>query len=276
LKMSKITPSIKGVKVLNPLNEELSSLTTSLSYNLLSIISWNLNRKQKDLRIFELGKVFWSREKDKPEERLQLEISLCGRKTPIFWGEKEKRVDFYDLKGILEDLFYELKIEELTILPKIFTLFSEKCSFELKSKGIVLGYSGKISDEILKLFDLEQEIFLAEIDFQTLSEVIPPPRFYTPLPRFPRVERDISLVVEEGILSEALKKDIQEFGGEMVEKVSLFDLYKGSQVPAGKKSLAFTIWYRSEDKTLTEEEVGKVHKKIIEGLKERYGAELRE
>ena len=276
LKMSKITPSIKGVKVLNPLNEELSSLTTSLSYNLLSIISWNLNRKEKDLRIFELGKVFWSREKDKPEERLQLEISLCGRKTPIFWGEKEKRVDFYDLKGILEDLFYELKIEELTILPKIFTLFSEKCSFELKSKGIVLGYSGKISDEILKLFDLEQEIFLAEIDFQTLSEVIPPPRFYTPLPRFPRVERDISLVVEEGILSEALKKDIQEFGGEMVEKVSLFDLYKGSQVPAGKKSLAFTIWYRSEDKTLTEEEVGKVHKKIIEGLKERYGAELRE
>ncbi|HEX9912072.1 MAG TPA: phenylalanine--tRNA ligase subunit beta, partial [candidate division Zixibacteria bacterium] len=275
-KMSRLTPSITGVRILNPLNEELSSLTTSLSYNLLSIISWNLNRKEKDLRIFELGKVFWSRGKEKPDERLQLEIALCGRKDPIFWGEKEKRVDFYDLKGIIEDLIDDLRIEEYDILPEDLNLFSKKISFELRSQGKVWCCLGKISDEILKLFDLDQEIFLAEIDFQTLYEVIPPPRFYTPLPRFPRVERDISLVVDEGILSKDLVTEIQKSGGEMVEKVHLFDLYKGSQVPAGKKSLAFTIWYRSEEKTLTEEEVGKVHKKITEGLKERYGAELRE
>lgn len=276
VKMNKIDPSKKGVRILNPLNEELSSLTTSLSYNLLSIISWNLNRKEKDLRIFELGKVFYSKEKNSSEERLKLEMAFCGRKDPIFWGEKEKRVDFYDLKGIIEDLIDDLRIEEYDILPEDLNLFSEKISFELRSQGKVWGCLGKISDEILKLFDLDQEIFLAEIDFQTLSEVIPPPRFYTPLPRFPGIERDISLVVEKGILSEVLRKAIHEFGGEMVENVSLFDLYKGSQVPAGKRSLAFTIWYRSEEKTLTEEEVGKVHKKIIEGLKERYGAELRE
>jgi phenylalanyl-tRNA synthetase beta chain len=276
VKMGKINPYVKGISVLNPLNDELSLLTTSLSYNLLSVISWNLNRKEKDLRIFELGKVFWSGEKEKPDEKLHLTIALCGRKTPVFWGEKEKRVDFYDLKGILEDLFHELNIEEVAILPDRFTLFSENSSFVLKSSGMVLGYTGKISDGILKLFDLGQEIYLAEIDFQTLSEVIPPPGFYIPPPKFPRVERDISLIVDEGILSKDLETEIRRSGGEMVEKVQLFDLYKGSQVPAGKRSLAFTIWYRSSEKTLTEEEVGKVHKKILEGLRERYGAELRE
>ena len=276
VKMSRISPSRKGIKILNPLNEELSLLTTSLSYNLLSVISWNLNRKENDLRIFELGKVYWSKDENLPEERLQLEIALCGRKTPIFWGEKEKKVDFYDLKGILGELLCELRVEEFTFLPKSSNLFLEEISFELQSQGKVLGSLGKISDEILKLFDIEQEIFLAEIDFQTLSEIIPPPSFYAVLPRFPRVERDISLVVEKGILSKDLEKAIQEFGGELVEKVYLFDLYRGAQVPAGKKSLAYTIWYRSGERTLTEEEVEKVHKKIVEGLKTSFGAELRQ
>lgn len=276
VKMNKINPSRKGVKILNPLNEELSILTTSLSYNLLSIISRNLNRKETDLRLFELAKVFWSSDGNSPEERLNLEIALCGRDAPIFWGEKEKKVDFYDLKGVLEDLLSELRIEEFTFLAKSSNLFSEGISFELQSQGKPIGSLGKISDEILKIFDIEEEVFLAEIDFQILSEIILPPGFYTALPRFPRVERDISLVVGEDILSKDLEKAIQKYGGEMLERVQLFDLYRGKQVPAGKKSLAYTIWYRSEERTLTEEEVEKVHQKIVEGLKSNFGAELRQ
>jgi phenylalanyl-tRNA synthetase beta chain len=276
VKMSRINPSKEAVRILNPLNEELSVLTTSLSYNLLLILSWNLNRKEKDLRIFELAKVFWSTEKKQSEERLKLEIALCGRKNPIFWGDKEKPVDFYDLKGVLEDLLRGLRIERFNFSPKVSNLFSEGMSFELHGQERVLGSLGKVSKEMLKLFDLEQEVFLAELDFQTLSELIPPARFYTPLPKFPRVERDISMLVDEAILSSELEKTIRESGGKLVEKVYLFDLYRGAQVPKGKKSLAYAIWYRSEEKTLTDQEVEIVHKKIIEGLKTGFGAELRE
>jgi phenylalanyl-tRNA synthetase beta chain len=275
VKMSKINPLRKGVRVLNPLNEELSTLTTSLSYNLLSVIYHNLNRKEKDLRFFELSKVFWAKDGDSPEEKLQLEIALCGEKAPTFWDEKEQKTDFYDLKGILEDLLSELKIQDYTLLHKESNLFSEEISFEAQSQGKSLGWLGKLSFEILKLFDIEEEIFLAEIDFQNLSESIPPLKFYTPLPRFPRVERDISLVVEERILAGDLGRKIIELGGKLIEKIQLFDLYKGPQVPEGKKSLAYAIWYRSEERTLTDEEVEKVHRKIVEGLKASFGAELR-
>ena len=275
VKMSRVSPSKKGVRVLNPLNEELSVLTTSLCYNLLSIISHNLNRKEKDLRLFELSKVFWAKEENSPGEKLQLEIALCGKKAPVFWGEKENKVNFYDLKGILENLLAELKIQDYTLLPEESNLFSGEISFELQAKGKVIGILGKVSDEILKLFDIQEEIFLAEIDFQNLSEEIPPLEFYTPLPRFPKVERDISLVVEEGILAGDLEKKIRESGGKLIERIQLFDLYKGPQVPDGKKSLAYAIWYRSEERTLTDEEVEKTHRKIVEGLKASFGAELR-
>lgn len=276
VKMSRVNPSKESIRVLNPLNEELSVLTTSLSYNLFSIISWNLNRKEKDLRIFELGKVFWSTEKNQPVERFKLEIALCGRKTPAFWGEKEKQTDFYDLKGILEDLLYELKIEGINFSPKVSNLFTEGMSFELQSQDKALGSLGKVNEEILKLFEIEQEVFLVELDFQALSELIPPPGFYAPLPKFPRVERDISMLVDEKVLCADLEKTIIETGGKIVEKVYLFDLYRGSQVPKGKKSLAYAIWYRSEEKTLTDKEVEEVHRRIIKGLKTGFGAELRE
>lgn len=276
VKMSQINPSKEAVRILNPLNEELSVLTTSLSYNLLSIISWNLNRKERDLRISELGKVFWSTKENQPEERLKLEIVLCGRKAPVFWGEKEKQTDFYDLKGILEDLLCELKIEGFNFSPKVSNLFTGGMSFDLQGNDKTLGSLGRVSEEVLKLFEIEQEVFLAELDFQALSKLIPPAGFYAPLPKFPRVERDISMLVDEKALSADLEKTIIETGGKIVEKVYLFDLYRGAQVPEGKKSLAYAIWYRSEEKTLTDEEVEKVHKRIIEGLKTGFGAELRE
>ncbi len=275
MKMSRVNPSKKRIRVLNPLNEELSVLTTSLCYNLLSIISHNLNRKEKDLRLFELSKVFWSKEENSPGEKLQLEIALCGKQAPVFWGEKEKKVNFYDLKGILEDLLAELKIRDYTFLPAESNLFSEEKSFELQVRGRAIGILGKVSDEILKLFDIEEEIFLAEIDSQNLPEEIPQLEFYTPLPKFPMVERDISLVVEEKILAGDLEKKIRELGGKLIEKIYLFDLYKGPQVPKGKKSLAYAIRYRSEEKTLKDEEVEKVHRKIVQGLKTSFGAELR-
>ncbi|MDH4223384.1 MAG: phenylalanine--tRNA ligase subunit beta, partial [candidate division Zixibacteria bacterium] len=276
LRMSKINSQTNAVRILNPLNEEHSVLTTSLYYNLLSVISWNLNRKENDLRLFELGKVYREKDEKTTEEKFQLVIGLCGRKTPVFWGEKVKKVDYYDLKGIVEDLFNELKIKEYDSFLKDMEVFTEGVSAELKVKGKPLGYLGKVSEKTLKIFDIDEEVFLCGIDFQTLYEHIPPTSFYTALPRFPRVERDISLIVEEGVLSKDIEKKILEIGSELVEKVYLFDFYKGSQIPAGKKSLAYTIWYHSEEKTLTEEEVESVHKKILGELKTGFGAEQRQ
>jgi phenylalanyl-tRNA synthetase beta chain len=270
----KLCPALLNVQLQNPLSEEMSVLTTSLSHNLLSVINWNKNRKEEDLRIFELDKVFIAKENEIPQERLHLGLALSGKKDPIHWGMEKREVDFYDIKGVLESLVDDLYLS-FRLYRKDNALLKADCSFEIEMDGESVGTSGEVREEILELFEIKDKVFIAEMNFEKLLLCIPKAKPFLPLPKFPPVDRDIAVVVDEDILSERISEKIKMVGGDLIKELILFDVYRGKQIPPEKKSLAYSIRYRSKEKTLTDEEVEKIHQKVISGLEEGFKASLR-
>jgi phenylalanyl-tRNA synthetase beta chain len=273
--LNKLCPDFLSVKLKNPLSEEMSVLTTSLAYGLLSVTGWNKNRKEENLRIFELGKVYLAKENETPLERLHLGLALSGRKDPIHWGIEESKVDLYDLKGVLESLVNDLCLLSFRLNPRENALFKSDRSFEIRMGGEGVGILGEVREEILELFEIKDKVFAAELDFEKLLVCIPNKKSFSPLPKFPPVDRDIAIVVDENILSEKIRDKIKMVGGDLIEELTLFDVYRGTQIPPKKKSLAYSIRYRSKDKTLTDEEVEKTHRKVISELEESFKASLR-
>jgi phenylalanyl-tRNA synthetase beta chain len=272
--LKKLCPHLSNIELQNPLSEDMSALTTTLAYNLLSVAGWNKNRKEKDLKIFELGKVYLSRKDQNPQERWHLALAISGKREPIHWGAKGGEVDLYDLKGVLESLSDDLGLPFRLESQKNQLLKSDS-SFEIQIGGEKVGMLGEVAEGILELFEIKDKVFIAELDFEKLLISIPKKKMFSPLPKFPPVDRDIAIVVDEDILSEKIKDQIKMLGGDLIEELILFDVYRGTQIPAGKKSLAYSIRYRSREKTLTDEEVEKNHQKVILGLKENFNATLR-
>jgi phenylalanyl-tRNA synthetase beta chain len=271
----KVNPDVPWIEIRNPLSRDLSVLSTSLLYNLLTVVSHNKNRLEREVRIFELGKVVSDGGGQVPEERLQLGIALTGNREPRHWEIKETEVDFFDLKGVLEGLFEHLSLT-FELNPAKAHFLSDQRSFKVEVEGEEMGSLGEISEEILELFDIKDKVFWMELDFEKIAAQVPRDRQLASLPKFPPADRDLAVVVEESLLSEKIKDKIKQLGGELVENITLFDVYRGKQIPAGKKSLAYSICYRSQEKTLTDEEVDEVHRKVISELEKTFGATLRE
>jgi len=272
----KIRPELNSLKLHNPLSEELSVLRNSLIYNLLKVIEWNKKRKESQIRIFELGQVFKPQNQDMPKQEYRLGLALSGIREAVRWDETEKEVDFYDLKGVVESLLEGFSISELKMVPHEGSVFSKNYGFKLKVKDSNLGILGQISPEILEDFDLKDRVFLCELDFEKVVNLICERKWFSPLPKFPPVERDIAVVVGEEILIQDIEEKIKEAGGDLIEKLVLFDLYRGGQIAPGRKSLAYSIRYRRKDRTLTDQEVEKVHQSIISRLSNSFDAKLRD
>lgn len=272
--LNKLNPDVPAVTIRNPLSRDLSVLSTTLAYNLLSVVNQNKNHLEKNLRIFELGKVFITAGEELPEERLHLGIAMSGSREPRYWDTKEAEVDPYDLKGILEGLFDCLS-SSLELIPGRDILFEPDNCFHIKMEGEVIGLIGGVSKAILELFEIKDKVLWAEIDLEKVFSRVPRRKEFSALPKFPPVDRDIAVVVDDKLLSRKIADKIREAGGNMVEEVALFDVFSGQQIPAGKKSLAYAIRYRSPEKTLTDEEVDEIHQKVISELEKSYGAILR-
>ncbi|MCK4404142.1 MAG: phenylalanine--tRNA ligase subunit beta [candidate division Zixibacteria bacterium] len=272
--LAKLNPDILPVSIRNPLSQDLSVLSTTLAYNLLWVVSRNKNRLEKNLRIFELGKVFSAKGDRLPDERLHLGIAISGNREPRHWETEETETDLFDLKGILEGLFEHLLLSfELNPGGNAF-LQADRC-FHVQIGGEKIGLLGEVTEEILDAFEIKDKVFWAELDFEKLSTRVPRKKQFSSLPKFPPVDRDIAVVVDTMLLSKMIRDKIKEVGGGIVEEVTLFDVYKGKQVPAGKKSLAYFVRYRSQEKTLTDEEVDEIHRKVISELERSFDATLR-
>ncbi len=279
-KLAKLSPDVSQVSIRNPLSQDLSVLSTTLAYNLLSVVSRNKNRLEKNLRIFELGKVFFARgnpqdPRDRlPEEKLHLGIAISGEREPRHWETEETETDLFDLKGMLEGLFEHLLLS-FELNPGRNAFLKEDRCFHIQMGDEKIGLLGEVCEEILDAFEIKEKVFWAELDFEKLCSRVPRRKKFSSMPKFPPVDRDIAVVVDETILSKVIGDKIKEVGGSLVEEVTLFDVYEGKQVPAGMKSLAYSIRYRSQKRTLTEEEVDEIHRKVISELERSFDATLR-
>jgi phenylalanyl-tRNA synthetase beta chain len=270
----KLRPNQAQVSIQNPLSQELSVLSSTLAYGLLSVVSRNKNRLEKNVRIFELAKVFQPAEGKLPEERLHVAIAMSGERWPRHWEWEEAEVDLYDLKGTLEELFSSLKLC-FEMKPEEDALFVQQRSFAVLMPEGKVGMAGEVSEEVRKVFGIKDRVFLAELDFQEMEAKVPGETRFSPLPKFPPVDRDMALVADERLTSDVIKTKIEAVGAGLIEEVTLFDVYHGKQVPPGKKSLAYSIRYRARERTLTDEEVDDIHRKIVSELEGDMGITLR-
>jgi phenylalanyl-tRNA synthetase beta chain len=274
-KALKLDMEDRFVRLLNPLSRDMAAFRSDLFFNALQVVNRNLNYRQKDIKLFEIGSVAYKNGDGSHTETTHLGIVVCGRPDVRNWAISPANYDFFDLKGIVEDFCQGMNLAHFEFRQKDWKHFKPDGSFDLYIEGEALGRAGVVSDNALSMYDLELPVYYLEVELEKLHRHYSEEVNYHPLPRYPSTWRDIAVVVDEGVLSADLVNAIEETGGEILTKVELFDVYRGKQVEKGKKSLAFNLEFRSLEKTLTDEEVDPVFVRIIEKLKDKFTATLR-
>lgn len=267
-------PLRQVVAIRNPLTAEQGAMRTFLLPSLVENLRWNQNRSTRDVRIFEISRVFTATDEALPEERLHLACLLSGRRHDPHWLRKPPEMTFFDIKGAVEELLGSLNVAGVSWRAGAIPFLHPGMTACLSVDGADAGYIGALHPDVVEAMEVQGPVFVAEVDVARIIAGITPRR-YRSLPRFPAVERDMALLVDAGVTSDEVLAIIKETGGELMEDASLFDLYQGAPVPEGKKSMAFSIRYRSLEKTLSEAEIKGIHSSIVERVNQALGAELR-
>jgi phenylalanyl-tRNA synthetase beta chain len=273
------SPLRSYVKLLNPLTSDQSVMRTSLLPGLLGAVKTNISHGERDLKLFEWGKLFVQRDQEElPEERHCLCAVITGLANPKEWYREERPVDFYDIKGSLEALLKALGLREYQFrLGKTPSWYEQSASCVMDVAGARVGNLGQLSQGVLSKFDLDAEaVYLFELDGTLFLEKITGKKHFESLARYPAVLRDISLVVNRRVDSGTVQGIIRRVGGELVESVTLFDVYEGGKMEPSEKALAFRICYRSKERTLDGKEVNRLHETIVGQIGVETGGRLRE
>ena len=271
--MSKLSDGKPLLKILNPIAEDLAVLQSSLLYSLLKSVSHNISRRNINLQLFEIGKAFHPG--NPPDEREQVGLILTGR-TDDNWYSKSMEFSYYHLKGAIDGLIDSCRIAPMTLIPAEQFVYLKGCSFEIKIDNDLIGYAGQINIELAKALDIKQAVHAAVLDFDKLLAKRRPDMSFKPVPRYPAAPRDLAVVIDETINAGQIEEEIKKVGGDLLEEVKIFDLYRGKQVGEGKKSIAFALQYRSSERSLESKEIIATHNKIAAHLKKHFNAEIRE
>jgi phenylalanyl-tRNA synthetase beta chain len=265
------------VDLMAPLSEEQAVLRTNLAHGMLETLAFNAKRRQTDLALYEMGRVYLPvKGAPLPDEPLRLSVGLMGRRREPGWNQEGTETDFYDIKGILELVAARFRVNSLTLTPSKLPFLHPGQSAEIVIDGIGAGFIGQVHPGTMVEYDLAQPAFLLELDLTLLEEHRHPEVAFRQLPRFPAIDRDLALVLPENVAVADIIKRIQQLGGELLENVALFDVYQGDQVAAGQRSLAFSLIYRSPERTLNDGEVAQIQEELLCKLKAEYGAAIRE
>ena len=267
------------VPLLNPLTVDQSVMRTSLMPGLLSAVKTNLSYGEKDLKLFEWGRIFIRQGTEElPRERLALSGVVMGSANPKDWYREERAADFYDAKGVVEALLKALGSRALVFeRGDIPPWYLKEAASLIRLADQRLGTVGELAPEVLKRFDVDApRVFAFEIDGTVLIEKVSGDRTFEPLAKFPAVYRDLSLVAKKSVECERIQAIILLEGKELVESVALFDLFEGGKIGPSEKALAFRICYRSRESTLDGKDINKLHETIVERIGKETGARLRE
>ncbi len=267
-------------KIMNPISEEMAVLRTSLIPGLLETMRRNNYQQVDNLKIFETGHVFFAVKKDvQPEEKEMLAALWTGARIDLAWYSKRIECDFFDIKGAAEGLLKGLGIENVSFLQADndkYQYFKPGYGAVIEKDGKYIGNIGRIKNEVLENFSLKQDAFVFEMDMEILLSVVSYSTTAVPIPRFPSLSRDITIIVDEKIEAGAVVSSIMKImdRNPLVENVFLFDVYQGKPLADGKKSLSLRVVYRSSEKTLKEKAVKGIHNHISKSIIEEFDADL--
>ncbi len=266
----------KGVTLLNPLSEDQIVMRDSLIPTLLENLRRNLLRKNEEVKIFEFAPVFIPEGK-LPNEKWKVSGLLYGLRWEEAWNYPKVSVDFYDVKGVIENLFEVLcvngPIEFKPVVKEDIFHPGKSAVVYAADKGI--GVLGEVHPDLKIKFDLKRPAYLFELDIDAILDVSGGYRRYSPLPKFPESIRDIAFIIDENIPYQEIINSINGLETKLIETFELFDVYYGGIVPPGKRSMALRITYRSMERTLTNEEVDEIHSKAARAISEKFKAEIR-
>lgn len=266
------------VRLVNPISSERVVMRHSVLAGVLEVATSNL-RHTDDVRLFEIGSVYLPKTGEKlPDEPRRLALVLTGRRWPEFWGDATKAtaLDFFDLKGVVEALAADLHLPAVMYRASAAPYLHPGKSAELLVHDKPAGHFGTLHPKVVEAYGLgNRAVLAAELDLEVIQAAVPARHTYTPVPRFPSALRDVAVIVDEAVAGERVAAEIRAAGGDLLRGMRLFDLYRGDSIPSGTKSLAYALTYLADDRTLTDKEVDKAHKKIVDRLKHVLKARIR-
>ncbi len=271
----------KPIKMLNPQSSEMSDLRPSLIPGTMQAISNNIKVNEKNLRFFEIGKVFKKLTDNDISsfndfsEKEDLIIALTGKSIESEWYAEDKKYDFFDLKGFVESFLKKLfsKTEFNYVVMSDNEFFDQALSIQYND--MLIGSGGRIKTELQQLFDVNQEIFVFILNLDSLKMIKEPERKFIELLKFPKIYRDFAFILDKSIESDKVIGVIKEVSSKLLHQIKLFDIFQSDSLGKDKKSLAFQLQYYDSSRTLTEEEVNKEFRKLIKTVEKTFNAQLR-
>ncbi len=257
----------RTVAILNPISKELGVMRTFLAAGVLENIAYNVNRGIKNLRVFEIGKVFFAA-KESPRESMHLCLAMTGKEREYFWKESFKEYDFFDLKGVLEGLFERFGLT-FDVRKSDEPFVSGAASADIYLDGTKIGWMGEVTEAVPAAYEIKEKVLCAELDIDILSNKGTEERIYTQIPRYPAVTRDFSFYVDDAIPVGELVENIKEVSP-LIVSVNIFDIFKKEV-----RSISFRVVFQSYEDTLTDEKVNGLQQIIIDRLTKLEGIKLR-
>jgi phenylalanyl-tRNA synthetase beta chain len=271
--------STAPVTILNPLGQEMAYLRTSLVPGLLDALAHNISYGSGDVKLFEIGHIFVRSglpakalvEGYQEEERLALLIS--GQVSPRQWGMSPRQADLYDLKGEVEGLLGDRSLDKWRLISYSTSDGLTEATLAIEIHNGYAGYLGRVKDEVLRLFNLKQDVYVAELSLAAVAHSAK--KAYTELPKYPKVRRDVAFTVARDALAGDIMNTLKESAGPLLTSIDLFDVFEGGALGEEKKSLGFSLELMSKDRTLTDSEIEETVRRSVSEVERRHNAMLR-
>ena len=261
-----------NVTMLNPLSSDLATMRQSLLFSGLEAISYNINRKNSDLKLFEFGKTYHNYPSGY-EEKKHLTLFLTGNRNQETWTSGQKPTDFFLFKGYVNAVLERLGIQKTQNQPLATDVYSEGIAISLGKDTIV--EIGVVKKSILKHFGIKQDVFYADFNWAAILKLISNKIKFTEIPKYPEVRRDLALLLDQTVTYESIYTIAKQTEKSLLKNIDLFDVYEGKNLPEGKKSYALSFSIQDSSKTLTDDQIDKIMSKLQKNFETELGAVLR-
>ena len=272
------SPLRKAVPIMNPLSDEYPLVRTTLLSSIFDNLARNLARKNDDVALFEVGSVFFPKAlpvTELPDEVVKIAGAITGRRNAQGWNQTNDMVDFYDAKGIIEELLANLRVTRYTVEAGThYAMHPGKTALFKKGRDVIATV-GEVHPAVLSAYGITKPVYIFELDATTVMKYMAKDLKYKALPKYPATSRDLAMLVDVDVNAADIEKAMTKAAGQNLTQITLFDVYTGKQVEEGKKSLAFSLTFQSNDKTLTDAEIDPAIEKIVAKLQKDFNANLR-